>query len=256
MMRRVRFRRRGIHQRCVVLLATLAWSCGGSTPTAPTRAPASAVPAAPAPSPPRAAPPIVLTGQVTDAYTGAPIPGAVVSINGRYRAPTDSAGFFSVSGLLDYGYGTHDFTYVSADGYDIDYRFIQGTSQNVRLYPTARITAGETVSLTVRPTDTLCVNNVQDIPGLGDEYVCRSEHVVAAADGVLTLEAFAPDGSHPPVESEIVDPTNCCAESLGNPRSIEVSAGTEVVVNVEMPYGSTMSRLFTLTTSLAPSAAR
>ena len=46
---------------------------------------------------------IVLTGRVTDSATSAPISGAIVSINGRYRATTDSVGNYSVTGLLDAG---------------------------------------------------------------------------------------------------------------------------------------------------------
>jgi hypothetical protein len=56
----------------------------------------------------------MLTGRVTDASTSAPIAGATVSINGRYRTTTDGSGQYSVTGLLDYG-SNHDFTYTSAN---------------------------------------------------------------------------------------------------------------------------------------------
>ena len=106
--------------------------------------------------------------------------------------------------------------------------------------------------MTVAPDDTLCVNNVQDTPGLGPDYVCRSVRVVAPSDGIMTLEALSTQGgAHPPLEVETVGVSPCCSERKGNPTSIQVTAGTEVVVNVEMVLGSATSQSFTLTTSMA-----
>ena len=237
---------------CVVLLLMSASACGNSTTTAPTPVPTPSVSPTPAPSP--APPPatIVLTGQVTDSTTSAPISGAIVSINGRYRATTDSSGNYSVTGLLDAGRG-YDFTYVSAGNYVSDYRYIRGTSQNVRMNRIRRITAGDSTVVTVAPDDTLCVNNVQDTPGLGQDYVCRSVRVVATRDGTMMLEAVSTQGgAHPPLEVETAagDIGPCCW--LDNPRSIQVKAGTEVIANVEMVLGSTISQSFTLSTSMAP----
>jgi Carboxypeptidase regulatory-like domain len=195
--------------------------------------------------------PTVLTGRVTDSTNSAPIAGAIVSINGRYRGTTDSLGNYSVAGLLDAG-GNYNFTYVSANNYTSDYRYIRGASQNVRLNRIERITAGGSTAVTVAPDDSLCVNNVQDFPGLGQDYVCRSVRVVAPSDGVMTLEAVSTQGgAHPPLEVETVGVSPCCSERMGNPTSIPVTAGTEVVVNVEMVLGSTTSQSFTLTTSMA-----
>jgi hypothetical protein len=194
----------------------------------------------------------VLTGRVTDSTTSAPIPGAIVSIDGRYRGPTDSSGSYSVTGLLDYG-RNFDFTYVSANSYASDYRYIRGTTQNVRLYPIERITAGQSKLLTIAPDDTLCLNNVQDTPGLGQDYVCRSVRVVAAGDGVITVEALSTQGeARPPLEVETVDASSCCSERLENPTSIAMKAGTEIVVNVEMKLGSTTSQSFVINTSMEP----
>jgi hypothetical protein len=196
--------------------------------------------------------PIVLTGRVTDITTSAPISGATVSINGRYRGPTDSSGYYRVTGLLDYGRDL-DFTYVSANGYSNDYRYIRGTTQNVHLYRIERITAGDSKLLTVAPDDTLCLNSVQDTPGLGQDYVCRSVRVVAPSDGVITVEALSAQGGvRPPLEVEAVGVSPCCSERMGNPTSIPVTAGTEIVVNVEMTLGSTTSQSFVVNTSIAP----
>jgi DNA-cytosine methyltransferase len=86
---------------------------------------------------------------------------------------------------------------------------------------------------------------------LGQDYVCRSVRVVAPADGILTVEALSTQtGVHPPLEVEKFGGPNCCSERMGNPTSIQVTAGTEVVVNVEMVLGSPTSQSFTLNTSL------
>ena len=97
--------------------------------------------------------------------------------------------------------------------------------------------------------DTLCVNNSQDSPGLGQDYVCRSVRIVAPTDGIMTLEALSTlGGAHPPLELEIVGGYICC--SLRNPTSIQVTAGTEVKVSVEMVLGSPASQSFVLNTTL------
>jgi len=223
-------------------------ACGGSATTAPTPTPVPAAAPTPSPAPPAT---VVLTGQVTDSATSAAISGAAVSINGRYGTTTGSSGHYSVTGLLDSG-GNHDLTYVAASNYASDFHYIRGTSQNVRLYRITRITAGESTVVTVAPDDTLCVNNVQDIPGLGQDYVCRSVRIVAPGDGIMTLEALSTKGgAHPPLEVETVGAPNCCSERIGNPTSIQVTAGTIVVANVEMVPGSTTSQSFTLNTSMA-----
>lgn len=220
--------------------------CGGGTPTMPTPAPASA----PSPSARPSLPPIELTGQVIDAATSAPIAGATVRINGRYSSVTDPSGKYIVSGLLDAGAG-YDFTFVSAADYVSDYRYIRSSTQDVRLNRIERIAAGESKFITVEPNDTLCVNNMQDSPGLGQDYVCRSIRVIARSDGILTIEAVSTQtGMHPLLEVETVGVQPCCSERLGNPTSIQVRAGTELVANVEMSFGSTTSQSFMLTTSM------
>jgi hypothetical protein len=242
-----------VRRGCVVLLVTLASACsGGSTTTTAATAPTPAPSPTPSPTP---SPPatIVLTGTVTDSATSAPISGATVSINGRYRTTTDSSGNYSVTGLLDAG-GDTNVTYVSAEHYESDYRYIRATSQNVRLYRIERITAGDSKAVTVGPDDTLCVNNAQDTPGFGfwQDYVCRSVRVVAPTDGVITVEALPVEGgARPPLEVEIVSGGGqCCSERMGNPISIPVMAGTEIVANVEMVWGSTTSHSFVLIATL------
>lgn len=192
---------------------------------------------------------IELTGQVTDAATRAPIAGAIVRINGRYSSTTDASGKYTINGLLDAGSGG-DYTYVSALDYVSDYRYIRASSQDVQLNRIQRMTAGESKLITVAPNDTLCVNNMQDSPGSGQSYVCRSVRIEALTAGTLTIEAVSTqDGAHPPLEVEVAsEPVDW---SLQNPKSFQVSAGTEIAVNVEMSAASTTSQSFTLKTSVA-----
>jgi len=192
---------------------------------------------------------ITLTGHVTDAASGGPIASAVVYINGRYRAITDNSGYYLVGGFLDAGNNT-DTTYVSAENYAADHRYIRGTVQDVRLWRLERIMAGESKIVTVAPEDTLCVNNIQDIPGIGPDYVCRSVLVVAQNDGAVTIEAVSTrDGTHPRLEVEAIGVTPCCSERIGNPTTVEVAAGTVIVVNVEMAASSNSSQSFVVNAS-------
>ena len=146
-------------------------------------------------------------------------------------------------------------TYVEADNYARDYRYVGAAPHDIHLHRIKRITAGDSTHVTIAPDDTLCVNNMQDTPEWGPVYVCRSVHVVAPSAGVMTLEALSTTNGTPPLlEVEIVVRGNgpCCSERLENPTSILVSAGTEVVAHVEMPSGSATSQSFTLNTSMRP----
>jgi hypothetical protein len=215
-----------------LLAAAIGAACDGRQPTTPTN------PARPGV--------VTLNGRVTDAATGGPIGGAVVSVDGRYTAATADSGDFSVPGLP--GYGTY--TYVSAEGYVADYRYIRKAIHNVHLHRIERIIAGESKLVTIAPEDTLCVNNMQDTPGLGPDHLCRSVFVLAPADGAVTIEAVSTrDGAHPPLEVETVGVSPCCSERMGNPTTIRVTAGTLIVVNVEMLAGASTAQTFLVNTS-------
>jgi hypothetical protein len=162
-----------------------------------------------------------------------------------------------VTGSLDTGLHLN-VTSVLANDYARDVRSIQGTAQNVRLHRIERMVAGGSTVVAVAPDDTLCVNTLQDLLGRGPDYVCRSVRVVAPIDGILMLEALStPGGARPPLEVEIVaiaapGKPGCCAERLENPTSMVVTAGTEVVANIEMLSRSTNAQSFTLITSVRP----
>lgn len=123
------------------------------------------------------------------------------------------------------------------------------TTQHFHLRRIERITAGESTAVIVTPDDTPCDNNLQDLDA---NYVCRSVRVVAPSDGTMMLEVVASQGgAHPPFEVERVTSRCPCCERLENPTLMKVTAGTEVVANVEIPAGSTGSQSFMLATSFA-----
>src|SRR5262245_51174024 len=163
-------------------------------------------------------PVIQLSGRVTDANTSAPITGATVHINGRYRATTEASGNYSLTGRLDIG--DSSIAWASADGYEPHTRYIRGNSaQSFRLRPIERIEAGQSWSVTVRPDDSLCSSDSYDpsfgLPGSG--FRCRTVRVIARSNGLLRVEAVSTqDGSHPPLEVIALNGAQCC-ERMENP---------------------------------------
>jgi len=228
----------------VVLIAMLASACGGSgTPTGPSVGP-----------PPTALPTAtdVLTGQVTDRTTSAPLPGARVAFSqppGR-SATADSSGHYRLIGLPAPPSGGA-LVWATADGYEEDIRYYSAASQDFRLYPIERIMAGDSTVVTVRPDDSLCGADAH-APGSGGESVCRTVRIVPT-DGVMTVEALPiGGGARPRLVVLVVAGDRLLVERLGNPVSIEMTVGTEVIVYVEMGSDSPTTEPFTLTTSMAP----
>lgn len=194
----------------------------------------------------------VANADLTVEFVVSDAPGTYFS---RVSGVTDGEGFYRIGFSAvpnTLAHGSTALTYLSKSGYDRDIQWVRATTQNFRLYRSKRITAGESTVVTVAPDDALCHNNVQDYPGLGQDYVCRSVRIVAPTDGIMTVEALPTQGgAHPPLEVETVGVSPCCSERMGNPTSIPVTAGTEVVANIEIFWGSTASQSFTLTTSMA-----
>ena len=207
-------------------------------------------------------------GRVQD-EDGRVLAGGVVSFSysspvqsSRYaeaQATADSAGLYRVAfTAVPGGYaGSVAFARTTKDGHDADNRWFHGNAQGARstldfhLYRVRRITAGESLAVTVAASDSLCYNNVRDSPGIGPDPSCRTVRVVALVDGVLTLEATSTsNGTHPNLAIETV---NASSEwRFENPASIPVTAGTEVMANIELAAGSLGRESFILTSSITP----
>ena len=200
-------------------------------------------------------PVIQLSGRVTDVSTSAPIAGATVDINGRYRTTTDASGKYSLTGRLDIG--DSSITYAFADGYESHTRYIRGNSaQSFRLRRIERILGGQSWSVTVHPDDSLCFNDSYEpsfqLPGSG--FLCRTVRVIAQSDGVLQIEAVSTaDGSRPPLDVTVLYNSGPWDQQMGNPVSINVRTGTELAVSVVgMSENASTSQSFLVTTSMAP----
>jgi len=228
----------------VVLLLMLASACGGSgAPTGPSFGP-PAIPPLPGNE--------VLTGQVTDRTTSAPLPGATVVFSQPHPSPyatTDGSGHYSLTGLP--GPGSGALVWAAAEGYEDDLHYYRAASQDFRLYPIERIPAGGSTVVTVHSDDSLCWEQ-HPRAGWGNDYVCRMVRIVPT-DGVMTLEALSiGGGSRPPLVVAVRAGNRVLDERLGNPVSVQLTGGTEVIAFVEMVSGSPTSQSFTLTTSMAP----
>ena len=227
-----------------VLLVTLASACGGTsgTTTAPTPTPSPTI--------------TVLSGQITDRATAAPIPGGgvVASYPDVSSATTDSSGSYALMSrnALALPHDGNAFAWATADNYENDVRSVRSALQDFRLYPIQRIAAGDSTVVTVAPDDPLCFNNIMS-PGWGADHVCRIVRIVAPADGTITVEALLiAGGARPLLEIEIHRGNRLVTALLENPASIKVTAGTEIIAHVQIASSSTTTQSFTLTTSMAP----
>jgi len=229
----------------VALISTAA--CGSNpSPAAP-----SAPSAAPAPVPfPTST--FHLTGIATD-DDGNPVAGATVTIKpwiyGNLNPPTvsgmtDGRGFYSIDFDAYNPGGIVGLVNAESAGHDPSHYFLkpsgQNASQNIHLYRIKRITAGESTVLTVLPSDTFC--------GDDDGFLCRTVHIVAPSDGLMTLEAV-PTPSAANAGLEILGQGvahYCCSLTA----SVPVTAGTEVIANIGEWFTSTASQSFMFNTSL------
>ena len=96
--------------------------------------------------------------------------------------------------------------------------------------------AGDSTVVTVRPDDSLCWTDTH-APGWGGDYVCRIVRMVPT-NGVMTLEALPIGGAaRPPLVVLVRAGNRILVESVGNPTSVPVTVGTEVIAHVEMTSG-------------------
>jgi hypothetical protein len=225
---------------CVVLLLTLASACSGKA-ASPTAA-----------STPGAAPTSTfhVTGIVSE-DEGNPVPGATVTIlNPTASGMTDGSGFYSLdiksTGTIGAG-GIVGWVKAESAGHDSSYNCLipasgsQNIVQNLHVYRIKRITVGESTFLTVVRGDTACGDN--------DEFICRTVHIVAATDGLMTIEAApTPSGANAGLEIVGQGSTYRCCSLTAN---VPVAAGIEVIANIGMLWTSTASQSFVVNTSLA-----
>ena len=136
---------------------------------------------------------------------------------------------------------------VVAEGYEWYWRTVLATVprlvENFRLQRVKRMTAGDSIVLSVAPDNGDC---------LGWLYgPCGRVRVAAPADGNLTVEAVLTQGSAGLPQLEV-----CCVsgnERYGNPVTLPVTAGTEVSVEVgQSAAGVTASQTVAVKTSFQP----
>jgi hypothetical protein len=244
---------------CVVLLVIVASACSKSDgPTTPTSAallasgPASAALLASGET-------FQVSGFVTDDQ-GVPVVGANVTmaywLGGNVRRPsvqTDASGGYTI------GFTSNPWTIgttgsrgaaraeVLADGYEWYWRTVLTTSprpvENFRLYRIQRVTAGDSIVLSVTPDNGECTGWLAG--------PCGRVRVAAPADGNLTVEAVPTQ-----VAAALPQIQVCCVsgdERYGNPVTLPVTAGSETWVEVgQQQPGVTASESVIVKTSLKP----
>jgi hypothetical protein len=143
----------------------------------------------------------------------------------------------------------------SACAYDADSRYVLATTRNAtqsfHLHHITRMTAGESTVLTIAPDDAICINNVQDMHPWPSEFVCRTVRIVAPFDGAMNVEAVPVEAGAALPDLEVEAVGSRANERIANPTSLPVAAGTEVIANVEAPWGSTASQSFVVKISMA-----
>jgi hypothetical protein len=218
-------------------------ACDGRGPTQPTSAPLSATASGQT---------FTVAGVVTDEH-GERVAEAVVTmgywVDGRVHfqsVSADARGRYAIRFTADPS--TSGFVaraQVAAEGYEDYWRSITlvasgaTVNQDFRLLPITRVTAGESIGLSVPPDVGECRGWVA--------AACAIVRVAVPQTGSLRVEAIPtdPGDAIPPVEV-------CCVrggEVYGNPISVPVTAGIELEVKVGLPRGSTTTRSFRVGTA-------
>jgi len=207
-------------------------------PAAPSRIP-NTRPAEPAPLP------IRLTGLVVDG-NDRPVAGARVdvSFNGRRLGETvaDAAGAYAV--MID----RLDSVSIDVDkeGFEPSWLFASTSSgaaevtKNLRLHEILRITAGQSLDLSVVEGDSACPYYF----GL-EEWLCRRIRVASPVAGQLTVDV-GPRGASSYFTIKLPDAAN----DTGPLFRVAVAAGSETILDVLLVGGFNQST--TLTTRIEP----
>ena len=123
-------------------------------------------------------------------------------------------------------------------------------TMNFHVHQMRQIAAGDSIAVTVSPTNSACFNALQPVGGWPiNEPRCRTILVMPAADGVLHVDGVSTQGGA--ASGLEIEDAALQNEHLGNPGSIQVTAGKYVRVNVEIPNNSP-GQTFMVHTSLTP----
>ena len=226
--------------------------CDRSVPTSPSGLPAPTPPLQPG-LPPATGSNFEVSGIVTDEGR-APIPGAIVTM-AHYAGeqvnwpsvPTDASGSYRI------GFTTIPLTngfvaraQVVADGYEEYWRSLRAVNgattfvEKFSLYRRTRMTAGESIVLTVPPDLGECRGWVA--------ASCAVVRITIATAGRLTLDVVSNDGTSARPTLEI-----CCEsgdEVYGNPVVVTVAPDAESVLYIAMENGISTKRSFIVKTTL------
>jgi hypothetical protein len=175
--------------------------------------------------------------------------------NCHVSATTDASGQYLLAVPAD-SPGSIGMQLLAGDAYEEENQVMvpvgSGAAQtmNFHAHRMSQIAAGDSMLVTVDPTNSACFNGLQPVGGWPlNEPRCRTILVMPAADGVLHVDAVSTqDGSPAGLEIEDAALKN---ENLGNPGSVRVTAGKYVRVNVEIPNNS-LTQTFMVHTLLTP----
>ena len=113
-------------------------------------------------------------------------------------------------------------------------RFVQLT-----LHDIITISPGQSARVTVRPDDSL--------GGSGGRYRVRTIRVYSGGDRLVRVEVVADDNG--PAEYWVQNDCGDVCPRLTVPSTFSLTGGSEVGVWIQIPYGSTQARTFTVETS-------
>lgn len=213
------------------IAALFAFGCGGQSPTVPSGRPSSSGEAPPLAS----GESFGVTGTVTD-DRGAPIVAADVVIahwlGGRLERPvarTDASGRYALNFTANPWTNANGRfaarAEVMLEGYEWHWQSLPAASQivqDVRLSPLKRISAGDSIELSLTTENGECIGWLYG--------PCSRVRVVVPFDGRLTIDAVASATSAalPAIEA-------CCVggnETGGNPVTLVAEAGKEISVEI------------------------
>jgi hypothetical protein len=175
--------------------------------------------------------------------------------NCQLFATTDAGGHYSMKVAVDQP-ASIGMQLFAGDAYEEENQVMtpvgSGAAQTMSFHAhrMSQIAAGDSMLVTVDPTNSACFNGLQPVGGWPiNEPRCRTILVMPAANGVLHVDAISTHGgANAGLEIEDAALQN---ENLGNPASVKVTAGKYVRVNVEIPNNSD-SQTFMVHTSLTP----